>query len=283
LQNTLDKSGENGHNNEASRRGSHTVPALTSRAVKGSDDMADSDSTTGRAPAFQFYPKDFLSDRNVVLMSMQERGVYITLICYAWEGPLPVQVERLARLCGIPLSAFRKLWPMVGSCFREQDGSLVHPRLEREREKQAEFKRRQSDNGKKGGRPVKPTESQNYPSLSSGLSQTEPRKSSASAFASSSSSSDSSVKSLTERAGEFCEWYADEHSTILSVGYIGNPQNDYRRAQELCLVFGDQELRDAAIVWFGQTDKFATEGTRTIGKFASRASDLVKRARKVTA
>jgi hypothetical protein len=91
------------------------------------------------------------------------------------------------------------------------------------------------------------------------------------------------TKSLPERAGEFCEWYADEHSAILGVGYLGSPQNDYRRAMDMCRVFNDQELRDAAVVWFGQTDKFATEGTRTISKFASRASDLVKRARKVTA
>jgi hypothetical protein len=91
------------------------------------------------------------------------------------------------------------------------------------------------------------------------------------------------TKSLTERAGEFCEWYAEEHSTVIGVGYIGNPQNDYRRSQELCQVFGDQELRDAAVIWFGQKDDFAMNGTRTITKFASRASDLVKRARKVTA
>lgn len=91
------------------------------------------------------------------------------------------------------------------------------------------------------------------------------------------------TKSLTERAGEFCEWYADEHATIIGVGYLGSPQNDYRRAQDLCKVFTDQELRDAAIIWFGQTDDFATKGTRTITKFASRASDLVRRARRVTA
>jgi hypothetical protein len=91
------------------------------------------------------------------------------------------------------------------------------------------------------------------------------------------------TKSLTERASEFCEWYADEHATILGVGYLGSPQNDYRRAQDLCRIFTDGEIRDAAIVWFGQTDAFATNGTRTITKFASRASDLVKRARRVTA
>lgn len=112
--------------------------------------MADSDSTPGRAPAFQFYPNDFLSDRNVVVMSMQERGVYITLICHAWQSPLPSDVAQLARICGVPLSSFRKLWPALSICFREQDGFLVHPRLERERAKQAEYRTERSESGRRG-------------------------------------------------------------------------------------------------------------------------------------
>jgi uncharacterized protein YdaU (DUF1376 family) len=155
--------------------------------------MAESDhiTTPGKSPAFQFYPKDFLSDENVRLMSMQERGVYITLMCLCWiEGTLPADVSLLARLAGVPLPAFRKLWPQLLPCFRTdaaRDGRLIHPRLERERESQANYRRRQSDNGKKGGRPNKATnmppnvivETQINPSLSvPGF----PKKSSASAI-----------------------------------------------------------------------------------------------------
>jgi uncharacterized protein YdaU (DUF1376 family) len=139
-----------------------------------------------RSPAFQFYPKDFLADENVRLMSLQERGAYITLLCLCWtEGTLPADTDRLARLCGVPHAAFRRIWPALEMCFRpdsDTEGRLIHPRLHRERQKQAEFKRRQSDNGKKGGRPPK-QESQNNPSLSSGLEVAEPRKSSASSSA----------------------------------------------------------------------------------------------------
>jgi hypothetical protein len=69
--------------NESSPSGvSRTERALTTRAAKDSDDMADSDSTPGgKSPAFQFYPKDFLTDENVRVMSLQERGAYITLLC----------------------------------------------------------------------------------------------------------------------------------------------------------------------------------------------------------
>lgn len=115
---------------------------------------ASQDTTAGRSPAFQFYPKDFLTDSNVVVMSLQERGAYITLICQCWiEGDIPADPARLSRLCGVPIASFRKLWPALAPCFRplRRDADrLVHPRLERERQKQIEFRDGQSERGVKG-------------------------------------------------------------------------------------------------------------------------------------
>jgi uncharacterized protein YdaU (DUF1376 family) len=197
--------------------------------------MADSDSTTGRAPAFQFYPKDFLHDSNVVLMNLTERGAYITLLCYCWsEGSILNDPAKLAKFCNVTPSVMRRLWVAIAPCFRpaEEPGRLIHPRLDRERQKQLAFKRRQSDNGRKGGRPHKPDESQINPTLSSGLSQTKPKESSSSLSSSSSASSSSTERAETptlgSRAGKFCEWYADKHDEVFHVGYIGNPQKDYR-------------------------------------------------------
>lgn len=102
-----------------------------------------------KAPAFQFYPKEFLTDGNVAGMSLHERGAYITLICLCWqEGTLPADRSRLANMVGLEPRFFARLWVHLKPCFREIDGRLVHPRLEKEREKQAEFRRRQSDKGK---------------------------------------------------------------------------------------------------------------------------------------
>lgn len=84
----------------------------------------------------------------------------------------------------------------------------------------------------------------------------------------------------SQRAGRFAQWYADAHERTLGVGYIG-PYRDYEHALRLCEKFTDTELHDAAMVWFGQDDDFAVSGTRTIAKFASRASDCVLTARKV--
>jgi hypothetical protein len=88
-------------------------------------------------------------------------------------------------------------------------------------------------------------------------------------------------KTTSERAGEFCEWYADTHLRLVGVGYIGNPRKDYEAVLRLVSTFADAELRDGALFWFGQNDDFAKNGTRTISKFASRASDCVLQARRV--
>jgi len=104
-----------------------------------------------KAPAFQFYPRDFLTDGNVAAMSLQEVGAYIRLLCLCWqEQSLPTDPARLARMVGAPLPAFQKLWPAVRTCFQEVDGRLVHPRLEKEREKQRVRREHLSLNGQKG-------------------------------------------------------------------------------------------------------------------------------------
>lgn len=92
-----------------------------------------------------------------------------------------------------------------------------------------------------------------------------------------------SGETLPQRAGAFSEWYGEAHEKYVGVGYIGSPHKDYDACLRLCEKFSDTELRDAALVWFGMDDDFATRGTRTLTKFASRASDCVLRARKVGA
>lgn len=107
------------------------------------------DTAHEQSPAFQFYPKDFLADGNVAGMSMAERGAYITLLCVCWrEGSLPMDTKRLAHMVGATHQAFARVWPAVQACFEEQDGRLVHKRLDKERAKQAEFRAQQSAAGK---------------------------------------------------------------------------------------------------------------------------------------
>lgn len=84
----------------------------------------------------------------------------------------------------------------------------------------------------------------------------------------------------SKRAGAFCQWYESTHERLFSVGYIGT-RNDYEAALRLVAKLSDQDLQDAAMVWFGMDDDFAAKGTRTIAKFASRASGCLQQARVV--
>ena len=107
-----------------------------------------------KAPAFQFYPKDFLTDRRVLRMPMAARGIYITLLCHAWmDGALPNDLGELALILGIPEKTVASQWPFVLPCFTERDGSLYQNRIEEEREKQAayraKFSKRASDGAAK--------------------------------------------------------------------------------------------------------------------------------------
>lgn len=104
------------------------------------------------SPSFQFFPKDFLADENVALMTVAERGVYITLLCFCWtEGSVPASAQAIGRLCSMSASAVQKIWPTIQRCFVENEGRLRHKRLDAEREKQAAWRNRLAESGRKGG------------------------------------------------------------------------------------------------------------------------------------
>lgn len=125
------------------------------------------------SPAFQFYARDWLSSSKVQRMSMTERGVYQTLLAFEWlDGSLPTDMKQLAAMVGMKASQFQRMWSSgaLCECFVERDGRFVNERLESERQKQRDFRRRQSDNGSKGGRPKpqairNPDDSQKNPGL----------------------------------------------------------------------------------------------------------------------
>jgi uncharacterized protein YdaU (DUF1376 family) len=105
-----------------------------------------------RTPAFQFYPNEFLGSSKVRRMSMAERGIYITLLCSCWlDGSLPTDLTAIAETLHIKDAQFRKLWAHVlHECFVERNGRLVNVRLESERKKQADYRRKQKENASRG-------------------------------------------------------------------------------------------------------------------------------------
>lgn len=121
------------------------------------------------SPAFQFYAAEYLADENVALMSLEEEGAYIRAIAYCWrEGSIPSDTEKLQRLLkGASTTVVR----VVKECFNQHPtdiGRMVHPRLEREREKQRLWKEKSSDGGKKSAELKKISNLQSFPKIKGG-------------------------------------------------------------------------------------------------------------------
>jgi len=98
----------------------------------------------GRAPSFQFYPRDFYGDPVVVAMSLEEVGAYIRLLCVAWEqfepGVLPDDDEILARFAHSTRREWRRVSEKVKAAFDRESrpGFLIQKRMMAERNAQAE-------------------------------------------------------------------------------------------------------------------------------------------------
>lgn len=103
-----------------------------------------------KSPAFQFYPKDWLSDPDVASWGLAERGAFITLLCYIWENDgIKNDENYIKRLLGNPRN-FPKLYSKVKNKFYFDGEMIHHPRLMKEREKQRQNKVSRQKNGKLG-------------------------------------------------------------------------------------------------------------------------------------
>lgn len=107
-----------------------------------------------KAPAFQMYADQFLTDENQVVMSLEQVGAYARLMCYCWrEITIPDDPAKLARMVGTTPARMKKLWPGIRVCFCPDSSGekrLRHARLDVERAKQQEWRETQSENGKRG-------------------------------------------------------------------------------------------------------------------------------------
>jgi hypothetical protein len=115
-----------------------------------------------KAPAFQFYPKDFLTDSRVMAMSNEVRGMYITLLCVDWLNDGFFETDIL-KLGGFEWrdpreSDYDKVLPEdvefeLQGCFVPHPTKLHHltsPLLLEAREKQRLWREKSALGGKKG-------------------------------------------------------------------------------------------------------------------------------------
>lgn len=106
-----------------------------------------------KSPAFQFYPSEFLTDENIINMTFEEKGIYISLICHCWiNGSLPNHFGKLNQL--LNKNGFTKRDKQLLNNVLEGFGveiidgeeRIIHQMIEREKNKQASWKRHKENN-----------------------------------------------------------------------------------------------------------------------------------------
>ncbi len=103
-----------------------------------------------KSPAFQFYPTDWLGSQRCQMLSLEEEGAYIRLLCFCWQhGSSPADPEQAARLKGKGGST--TLARVVLAMFQQSSDPtrLVHDRLEAERAKQSVWREKSAAGGRK--------------------------------------------------------------------------------------------------------------------------------------
>ena len=111
-----------------------------------------------KAPAFQFYAQDFLT--GVMDLTMEERGLYITLLARQWAvfNEKGIPKKRLGLLVGYD---WENMPEMVKDKFTDNGDYFFNKRLQETFLNMKSFKEKQRVNGLKGGRPkLNPKETQ---------------------------------------------------------------------------------------------------------------------------
>lgn len=104
-----------------------------------------------KSPAFRLYASDFYVD--TVGWTATEVGAYIRLLLHQWaEGPLPDDLNILARIAGVDRKTMGKFWlSCVGKKFvKNALGTWENSRLEETRQAQINYTESQRELGKIG-------------------------------------------------------------------------------------------------------------------------------------
>ena len=87
-----------------------------------------------------FYAGDYLASSRVQLMTLEEEGAYIRLLCHCWNaGSIPKEPEQIARLIG--KGASTTLATKVKVMFKQgkNEDELIHEKLESIRSERASW------------------------------------------------------------------------------------------------------------------------------------------------
>ncbi len=104
-------------------------------------------------PAFQEYAADILASRLFRAMSLQERGLLMTMRFECWVNKsVPADARDLAKTLGLPeVEVLNALTSRVTHFFKEDDKNLTCSELDAYRNKLLNSRQAMSEGGRKGG------------------------------------------------------------------------------------------------------------------------------------
>ena len=104
-----------------------------------------------KAPAFQFYPADYLINDKIAVLTLEEQGAYIRAVCYCWKyGSVPADIKTLSRLIGCGCS--EEVARAVSTAFKVSStdpAKLINLDLEKRRQEQKNWRKKCSEGGKR--------------------------------------------------------------------------------------------------------------------------------------
>jgi len=105
-----------------------------------------------KSPCFPFYPSDFFGDVKVRIMSPDAQAFYALLLLNIWEYDtqysIPDDENLISNLLGIDVHRLGILLAEMRPCFLTVRGRLISKRLKREKTKQDNYRKQQSEKGK---------------------------------------------------------------------------------------------------------------------------------------
>ena len=115
--------------------------------------MPDDSFWVEKAPAFQFYARDWLSDLRLRLLDHEAKGMLVDLLCHQWlEGHLPSDDKSIARLLGVSTRKWRATRSRLECHFQlNGNGLMFNPRLSEQREAVVGRHKERVNAGRKGG------------------------------------------------------------------------------------------------------------------------------------
>jgi hypothetical protein len=113
-----------------------------------------------KAPAFQWYPKQYLGDDKVLAMEWDARGMHVHLLNLSWQqepvGSIPDDIGTLRRWLGLPSGSadadrvWARVWPQIMPAWALKDGRRFNAGMIKTWERQQTYKQNGSKPKAKG-------------------------------------------------------------------------------------------------------------------------------------